>query len=1223
MQFIPNGPDIPEALLQAHEEGRVVFFCGAGISYPAGLPSFKGLVQKIYRCLNEVRDPIENIAHRHSQFDTTLNLLEHRLQGGRLLVRKALAEVLSPKKIKKGAFDTHTALLQLARCRQDSQTVLRLVTTNFDRLFERTGQEFVAYAAPMLPIPKNSRWDGLVYLHGLLPDKEDDNALHRLVLTSGDFGLAYLTERWAARFVSELFRSYVVCFVGYSINDPVLRYMMDALAADRMRGENTPEMYALGGCKSGNEKTTTREWKAKGVIPILYEIVTGRNSHSVLHKSLQEWAKNYQDWGPDKEHIVIDYARYRPSDSSSQDNFVGRMLWALSHKSGRPAQRFADFIPAPSLKWLDAFSAYRWAPWVALVSAEMVGNQWSAVMFQLARWLLRHLHDPKLFICLTQQGQLHNDLVRLIEKQIREFARLEKERKKKELNETHSHSPSTIPSPLMQALWSFLLTGRVKLSQPKSGNLYHWKDCFIQDGLTAARRLELRELLSPKIALKKPFRKDAEEESTEPQEVDWELVLTADNVQHALRDFVNDRWRDALPFLFDDFEQLLRDALELLSELGETSNYSHRDLPSITPHWQNRGFRDWVILIELLRDAWLAIYKSDPQRAKRIALGWFDLSYPTFKRLALFAASQDDCIGSEQWVGWLVAEKAFCLWSEDTKRETMRLLVLQGKQLTSSACATLEAAIIAGPPQQDIEPEHWQFWVDRSIWLRLAKLREGSAPLSDAALQGLDKLSKENPQWQLDRNERDEFSYWMSGTGDPDFQDHFSVDIAPRKRADLALWLKKPPPEGQSFYQDNWLETCRTRFFHSFLALCDLSQEEFWPDQRWREALQAWSDEGRIKRSWRYAAPLVQKMPDTVLQEIVHPVTQWMEAASKSMDCHELILLGLCQKVLALPLESNTDTHQNDKAIGDSVTEAINHPIGDVTQALFNLWLKRQPGDNDSLPEDIKPFFSKMCDLQIDSFRHARVLLASRLISLFRVDRSWTAEYLLPLFDWERNPIEARAAWQGFLWSPRVYEPLLLAFKSHFLSTADHYKELGKLSGQFVALLTYAALDGVDGYKPEDFQKAIAALPQEGLQEVAQTFAQALEGTGEQRQDYWKNRVHPFWQRVWPKSRELATKRIAESLARLCIAAGDAFPLALETMVDWLQPIEYPSYVVHLLRESGLCLRFPEDALCLLAAILSDQPLIPEELTQCLDAIAQARPKLEQDLRFQRLREHA
>ena len=34
MQFVKGGPNIPEKLLQAHEEGQVAFFCGAGISYP-------------------------------------------------------------------------------------------------------------------------------------------------------------------------------------------------------------------------------------------------------------------------------------------------------------------------------------------------------------------------------------------------------------------------------------------------------------------------------------------------------------------------------------------------------------------------------------------------------------------------------------------------------------------------------------------------------------------------------------------------------------------------------------------------------------------------------------------------------------------------------------------------------------------------------------------------------------------------------------------------------------------------------------------------------------------------------------------------------------------------------------------------------------------------------------------------------------------------------------
>ena len=53
--------------------------------------------------------------------------------------------------------------------------------------------------------------------------------------------------------MSELFRNYVVCFVGYSINDPVLRYMMDALAADRMLGEDTPQAWAFGDSEPDQE----------------------------------------------------------------------------------------------------------------------------------------------------------------------------------------------------------------------------------------------------------------------------------------------------------------------------------------------------------------------------------------------------------------------------------------------------------------------------------------------------------------------------------------------------------------------------------------------------------------------------------------------------------------------------------------------------------------------------------------------------------------------------------------------------------------------------------------------------------------------------------------------------------------------------------------------------------------------------------------------------------
>ncbi len=108
MQFIINGPDIPDALLQAHEEGRVVFFCGAGISYPAGLKGFDWLVDEIYRLCGTGRKRLEEKAFQNKQFDTTLNLLEDRLPKSRpgLAMRKSLAKALKPNLRKKGAIDT-------------------------------------------------------------------------------------------------------------------------------------------------------------------------------------------------------------------------------------------------------------------------------------------------------------------------------------------------------------------------------------------------------------------------------------------------------------------------------------------------------------------------------------------------------------------------------------------------------------------------------------------------------------------------------------------------------------------------------------------------------------------------------------------------------------------------------------------------------------------------------------------------------------------------------------------------------------------------------------------------------------------------------------------------------------------------------------------------------------------------------------------------------------
>lgn len=87
-----------------------------------------------------------------------------------------------------------------------------------------------------------------------------------------------------------------------------------------------------------------------------------------------------------------------------------------------------------------------------------------------------------------------------------------------------------------------------------------------------------------------------------------------------------------------------------------------------------------------------------------------------------------------------------------------------------------------------------------------------------------------------------------------------------------------------------------------------------------------------------------------------------------------------------------------------------------------------------------------------------------------------------------------------------------------------------------------AALDPGDIFTIAELAAATRALPRDGLHETAQALVRALEGAGDQRTDYWTNRVIPYLRTIWPKTRDNISPAIAKSLGRLCVAAQDAFP---------------------------------------------------------------------------------
>jgi hypothetical protein len=77
--FTTDGPEIPIEALQMLADGALVFFCGASVSTPAGLPVFGELV--IHKCVHEDMRELEKQAFQNGAHDRVLTLLERRVDA--------------------------------------------------------------------------------------------------------------------------------------------------------------------------------------------------------------------------------------------------------------------------------------------------------------------------------------------------------------------------------------------------------------------------------------------------------------------------------------------------------------------------------------------------------------------------------------------------------------------------------------------------------------------------------------------------------------------------------------------------------------------------------------------------------------------------------------------------------------------------------------------------------------------------------------------------------------------------------------------------------------------------------------------------------------------------------------------------------------------------------------------------------------------------------------
>lgn len=365
--------DFNDELIEALLNDNLVVFAGAGVSVgePSSLPSFKDLLSGIAAYFQVAQNSNET----SDQFLGRLEAQGHN-------IRAYIANRLAPSTPNQ----LHSDLLDI-RARGAEP---KLVTTNFDRLFEATDKGIElrsssrVYSAPALP--PGGRFAGIVNIHGTIDIPGD------MVLTDSNIGRAYLEERWALEFLQGLFRTQHVLFVGYSHQDPIVQYLARAMPT----GIHPARRFILTHQHSALDKN----WNSLGIEPILYRLGEDGN-HDEAAEAIAELAE-YQRRSPSTWRQLIAQTVSQPSppvDASSL-NVADRALQD-------PELTPTFTANAEGLDWIQWCSDRRHLKGV-------FDHQPLEVSELLLSWVARLLtsHDPYDAIAIIEQGgqQLHPQL---------------------------------------------------------------------------------------------------------------------------------------------------------------------------------------------------------------------------------------------------------------------------------------------------------------------------------------------------------------------------------------------------------------------------------------------------------------------------------------------------------------------------------------------------------------------------------------------------------------------------------------------------------------------------------------------------------------------------------------------------------------------------------------------------------------------------------------------
>jgi hypothetical protein len=1148
--YFTSDVDIPEALVEAQRSGSLVVFVGAGASIdpPSRLPTFPGLTRTIL--LDAHAPSIEPSRLINEQPDVVLG----KLDDGPIDVHQRVRDLIDRDDSQPNRL--HLAIAKIFRSAEN----VRIVTTNYDRhletaVREQWGDGVEVFRAPAVPL--GADFSGIVYLHGAISQEP-----RRLVVTDEDFGRAYLTEAWAARFVHEMFTARPVLFIGYSHSDRVMNYLARGLARDH-HGR-----YALVPKKDDD----ARLWRSLRITPVPYPPRKGNRPHLELTLAIEAWAA-------DARLGLLGHAALTKARSST------------STPPNDPVQQSYLIDVLTDFKRISVFATNaRGAAWVDWV----LGLEGTRALFATDAVLTPPQQDLAIWIAREVVGEPGRFMPSLGANLNTSFWNA--------LAWTVWRLQSTDRNTVTEWI-PFLLSTAPPRAQPYLD--YIFNGCrWPSDGKVAILLFDW--LSEPRWSVSSWTNIELRGDAYMLRET-WASLLLPNLAGCATT---------LMPMVVRHLETAFL-LLVAAGKAGPNFDPMSYGRSAIEPHQQDELSHDGMaVLIDSCRDLVTFLVEHNPAIGNGYVQSMQQSEVPLLRRIAVHAWAERSGVSGDARLDWVLSSSL--VWDFSAKHEVFRLIRASLSSASPGIKRRLLDEVLRGEPvpsddtvEQDPELHAYSIF-NYLVWLTAAD------PTFLEAQAALVELREQWPNFQP--REHPDMDHWTSGGFIGPRWPMKPEELLAREPIDVLpelLAYRELPPDG---FEPGWRDVlglvteCVHRDVEWGLKLAlALNGMELRESELWSATIQGWTIGSLSAEQWPAVCDVLlgHESPEEIREATAQLLEQGIRSPQGSLPTTAIPMASALAKRLW-----DAPDHEDVGRSGDWLQTAINRWSGRIAEfwihTIERLW-RVDPDKWTGLNIETARQLRDAVTGSSEKNGYARAVVAGQLHFLAAADLDWTREHVVPLLDWGRDREQAEQAWDGYLTWAQWTQPLLPALMSLYLQAVmrlpqDDRRRRDRLFEHFASIALFGSIEhfGPTGW----IDQAIASADSDDRVQFARYVRSGLMNSPpEFAENAFEKWIERYWRRRLESIPMLLEPGEGLEMTDWLLYAGDRFPIAVHLYQrSPIAPSDSHGMFFQDLEQSDLVARYPSATAALVLSLirsLTGPIYVPEQLESLVRALAE------------------